>query len=48
MFLMQTNESVPQAEIGAYVQRCLENGGNLIVVTKNPDGKTCTVSVQQG
>ena len=43
MILMETHESVPKAEVGALVQRCLTEGAILVVVTNNRDGRTCTV-----
>ena len=47
MILMTTHDHVPRSELGAFVQQCIEKGAIVIVVTKNPDGLTCTVSVQQ-
>ena len=46
MILMKTHEGVPMAEVGAFVQKCFAEGAIAIVVTRNPDGRTCTVSVQ--
>lgn len=47
MFLMERHENIPVSEIGAFVQRCLEAGATIVVVTRNPDATTCTVSVQR-
>ena len=47
MFLMERNENIPLSEVGAFVQRCVADGAQIVVVTRNPDGATCTVSVQR-
>jgi hypothetical protein len=47
MFLMDRHENIPVAELGAFVQRCLDQGATIVVVTRNTDGVTCTVSVQR-
>ncbi len=47
MFLMERHEKIPLPEIGAFVQRCAEAGALVIVITRNADGVTCTVSVQR-
>jgi hypothetical protein len=47
MFLMDRHENIPLSEIGAFVQRCVDAGATIVVVTRNPDGQTCTVSVQR-
>ena len=47
MILMQTHDSVPRAEVGAFVQQCISEGAVIVVVTQNPDRLTCTVSVQR-
>lgn len=47
MILMKTHDSVLQSEVGAFVQRCVDEGAVIVVVTRNPDGHTCTVSVQK-
>lgn len=47
MILMETNDSVPRNEVGALVQRWIGEGAVIVVVTQNPDGRTCTVSVQR-
>ena len=46
MILMTTHEGVPLADVGAFVQKCLAEGAIAIVITRNPDGCSCTVSVQ--
>jgi hypothetical protein len=43
---MKTHEGVPLEEVGVFVQKQLAEGAIAIVVTRNPDGRTCTVSVQ--
>lgn len=47
MFLMERHEHIPLNEIGAFVQRCMDAGATITVITRNPDGRTCTVSVQR-
>lgn len=47
MFLMERHERIPIADVSAFVQRCVEAGATIVVVTRNPDGFTCTVSVQR-
>ena len=47
MFLMERHENIPVAELGAFVQRCLECGATIVVVTREADGQRCTVSVQR-
>lgn len=47
MILMQTHDSVPKSEVGTFVQQCINEGAVIVVVTQNPDGRTCTVSVQR-
>jgi hypothetical protein len=47
MILMETFDNIPKEEVGAFVQRCLDEGAVIVVVTRNPDGQTCTVSVER-
>jgi hypothetical protein len=47
MFLMERHENIPLAAVGAFVQRYLDSEATIIVVTRNSDGRTCTVSVQR-
>lgn len=47
MFLMDRHENIPVAEVSAFVQRCMEMGATIVVVTRNADGCSCTVSVQR-
>ena len=47
MLLMERHENIPATEIGIFVQRCLGEGASIIVITRNPDGRTCTISVQR-
>ena len=44
---METHESVRREDVGALVQEFTNKGALIIVVTQNPDGSTCTVSVQR-
>jgi hypothetical protein len=46
MILMKTHD-IPSTEVGTFVQQCIAKGAVIIVVTRNPGGHTCTVSVQQ-
>ena len=47
MFFMERHENVPLAEVGERVQRWLAEGVRIVVVTRNSDGATCTVSLQR-
>lgn len=47
MFLLERHERIPLSEVGAFVQRCLDEHATLVVVTPNLDGVTCTISVQR-
>ena len=47
MIFMETHDQVPNPDVGAFVQQCLAAGAILVVVTKNSDGRTCTISVQR-
>jgi hypothetical protein len=47
MILMETHDAVAREDVGAFVQQYLQEGAILIVVTNNPDGVTCTVSIQK-
>lgn len=47
MFLMEHYEQIPLSDVAAFVQRMLEQGATIVVVTRLPDGKMCTVSVQR-
>lgn len=44
---MERHENLPEAEVGAFVQRCIDAGATLVVVTRHPDGRSFTVSVQR-
>lgn len=46
MILIKTHENVPLTEVGAFVQQCVAGGAKNVFVTRNPDGRTCTVRVQ--
>ena len=45
--LLETHDNVLRAEAGAFMQRCIEEGAAIVVVTQNDDGRTCTVSVER-
>lgn len=47
MILMERHENIPVSEVSEFVQRCLARGATIVVVTRKPDGRTCTVSVQR-
>ena len=47
MILLETHERVPRSDTADFVQRCLDEGAVVVVVTPNSDGCTCTVSVQR-
>ena len=44
---METYESVRREDVGALVQEFTNKEALIIVVTQNPDGRTCTVSIQR-
>ena len=46
MFFMERHENISLNDLGAFVQKCVTAGAMIVVVTRNPDGVTCTVSVQ--
>lgn len=43
---MAIHDSVPREEIGLFLQQCINDGAVLVVITQNPDHRTCTVRVQ--
>ena len=45
---MVTHDCVRRDEVGAFIQQYVREGAMIVVVTQNPDGRTCTVSVQPG
>jgi hypothetical protein len=47
MFLMERHEKIPLPELSAFVQRCAEAGASVIIITRNADGVTYTVSLQR-
>ncbi len=47
MFLLERHEEIPLRELGAFIQQCAESGATIVVVTRNPDGKTFAVSVER-
>lgn len=47
MFLMERHEKISVRELGTFIQQCVDAGAHIVVVTRNPDGETCTVSVQR-
>ncbi|MDP1578876.1 MAG: hypothetical protein Q8M02_01270 [Candidatus Didemnitutus sp.] len=48
MFLLERHAEIPLHELGAFIQRCVDSGATIVVVTRNPDGKTFAVSVERG
>lgn len=42
----KTYNDVPKDEVGEFVQNHIDAGASKITVTANPDGETCTVTVQ--
>jgi len=47
MILMETFDDVPKDEVGAFVQRCVDDDAVIVVVTRNTDGESYTVSVER-
>ncbi len=47
MVWMETLEKIPQAEIGAIVQKCIEEGALAVVVTRGTDGRSYTINVRR-
>lgn len=47
MFFMERHENISLSELGAFVQDCMVTGARILVISRNPDGLTCTVSVQR-
>lgn len=47
MILMKTHDHIPLKKVGDFVQQCLDEKAVILVVTRNADGKTCTVCVQK-
>ena len=45
--VMESHDSVPRGEVGFFVQECVKAGAVIVVVTQNPDNRTCTISVQR-
>lgn len=45
--LLERHENVALEKVGEFVQRLLAEGARLVVVTLQPDGLTCTISVQR-
>lgn len=45
--LLERHENVALAKVGEFVQRLLAEGARLVVVTIQPDGLSCTISVQR-
>ena len=46
MILLKTYDQILQEQVGFFVQRCIAEGAVAIVVRRNADGKTVTISVQ--
>lgn len=47
MYFMERHERIPLEEVGAFVQGWLAQGVKVVVVTRNADGVTCSVSLQR-
>ena len=47
MVWMETLEDIPLPEVGALVQKYLDDGAMAIVVTRQSDGDRCTVNVRR-
>ena len=47
MVWMETLEKIPQSEIGAVVQKCIDDGALAVVVTHSNDGGTYTINVRR-
>lgn len=45
--LLERHENVALEKVGAFVQRLLDEGARMVVVTVQPDGLACTISVQR-
>ncbi len=44
---MERHEQIPIPDLGTFVQRCLTDGAQIIIISRNTDGTTCTVSLQR-
>ena len=47
MVWMETLENIPQAEIGAVVQKIIDEGALAVVVTRSADGSCYTINVRR-
>ena len=47
MVWMETLENIPQAEIGAAVQKIIDDGALAVVVTRSSDGSRYTINVRR-
>lgn len=47
MFLMERHENICLSELAAFVEQCMLSGARIVVVSRNVDGYTYTVSVQR-
>lgn len=45
--LLERHENISLEKVGVFVQRFLAEGARLVVVTIQPDGLNCTISVQR-
>lgn len=44
---MEHHEHIPIPDLFAFVQRSLTEGVQIIIISRNADGATCTVSLQR-
>lgn len=47
MFFMERHETISLTELALFVQECMRSGARIVVISRNADGHTCTVSVQR-
>ncbi len=47
MFLLERHERISLKDLAAFVQDCMQSGVKILVISRNDDGQTCTVSVQR-
>ncbi|MBI3887164.1 MAG: hypothetical protein HY302_15770 [Opitutae bacterium] len=47
MVWLDTIENIPKSEIGAFVQKCIDEGALAVVVTRSNDGGSYTINVRR-
>jgi len=45
--LLERHENIALEKVGTFVQQLLAEGARMVVVTVQPDGLACTISVQR-